>query len=146
MTDTNTQPNDDDDSPVYGYAQEETKRLGHPFVGTEQLLLGLLRDEAGAASRILIANGVTLADARREVESIIGRGSGSGAAQRPFTPRSARVIERAWKQVRELGDTSIRSEHILLAILQDDGVAVRVLDNLRIDRAKLRRDILANRG
>mgnify|MGYP001803622909 FL=1 len=76
-------------------AQEEARRLGHNFVGTEQILLGLLCEGTGIAARVLKSMSVTLKDARTEVEKIIGRGSGFVAVEIPFTPRAKRVLEMA---------------------------------------------------
>ena len=74
-------------------AQEEARRLGHNFVGTEQILLGLIGEGTGIAAKTLKSMGVNLKDARQEVEKIIGRGSGFVAVEIPFTPRAKRVLE-----------------------------------------------------
>ena len=74
-------------------AQEEARRLGHNFVGTEQVLLGLIGEGTGEGPKVLKGMGVTLKDARMEVEKIIGRGSGFVAVEIPFTPRAKRVLE-----------------------------------------------------
>ena len=74
-------------------AQEEARRLGHNFVGTEQILLGLIGEGTGVAAKVLKSLGVNLKDSRIEVEKIIGRGSGFVAVEIPFTPRAKRVLE-----------------------------------------------------
>jgi ATP-dependent Clp protease ATP-binding subunit ClpC len=84
-------------------AQEEARRLGHNFVGTEQLLLGLIGESTGIAAKVLKSMGVNLKDARVEVEKIIGRGSGFVAVEIPFTPRAKRVLEMSLEEARQLG-------------------------------------------
>ena len=124
-------------------AQEESRRLGHNFVGTEQILLGLIGEGAGVATKVLKSMGVNLKDARMEVERIIGRGSGFVAVEIPFTPRAKRVLEMAIEEARDLGHSYIGTEHILLALLEEeDGVATRVLENLGVDLSKVRSEIL----
>ena len=84
-------------------AQEEARRLGHNFVGTEQILLGLIGEGTGVAAKVLKSMGVNLKDARIEVEKIIGRGSGFVAVEIPFTPRAKRVLELSLEEARQLG-------------------------------------------
>eukprot|EP00879_Flechtneria_rotunda_P032621 GHRR01035867.1.p1 GENE.GHRR01035867.1~~GHRR01035867.1.p1 ORF type:complete len:179 (-),score=40.92 GHRR01035867.1:74-610(-) len=84
-------------------AQEEARRLGHNFVGTEQILLGLIGESTGIAAKVLKSMGVNLKDARVEVEKIIGRGSGFVAVEIPFTPRAKRVLELSLEEARQLG-------------------------------------------
>ena len=84
-------------------AQEEARRLGHNFVGTEQILLGLIGESTGIAAKVLKSMGVTLKDARTEVEKVIGRGSGFVAVEIPFTPRAKRVLELSLEEARQLG-------------------------------------------
>lgn len=120
-------------------AQEETRRVGHNFVGTEQVLLGLIGQKEGIAARALESQGVTLENARREVEKIIGRGTGFVAAEIAFTPRAKRSIELAWQEAQLLGNQFIGCEHWLLGLLQEgEGVAARVLEILNVDRENLR--------
>ena len=90
-------------------AQEEARRLGHNFVGTEQVLLGLIGEGTGVAAKTLKSMGVNLKDARVEVEKIIGRGSGFVAVEIPFTPRAKRVLELSWDEARQLGHNYIRT-------------------------------------
>jgi ATP-dependent Clp protease ATP-binding subunit ClpC len=84
-------------------AQEESRRLGHNFVGTEQILLGLLGEGSGVAFKVLKSFGVTIKDARLEVERLIGRGSGFVAVEIPFTPRAKKILEMAMQQGRDFG-------------------------------------------
>jgi ATP-dependent Clp protease ATP-binding subunit ClpC len=86
-------------------AQEEARRLGHNFVGTEQILLGLIGEGTGIAAKVLKSMGINLKDARVEVEKIIGLGSGFVAVEIPFTPRAKRVLELSLEEARQLGMT-----------------------------------------
>ncbi|KAL6753774.1 P-loop containing nucleoside triphosphate hydrolase protein [Haematococcus lacustris] len=124
-------------------AQEEARRLGHNFVGTEQLLLGLIGESTGIAAKVLKSMGVNLKDARVEVEKIIGRGSGFVAVEIPFTPRAKRVLEMSLEEARQLGHNYIGTEHILLGLLREgEGVAARVLETLSADPAKIRTQVI----
>jgi ATP-dependent Clp protease ATP-binding subunit ClpA len=96
-------------------AQEEARRLGHNFVGTEQILLGLIGESTGIAAKVLKSMGVNLKDARVEVEKIIGRGSGFVAVEIPFTPRAKRVLELSLEEARQLGKLSFVIHHKLSA-------------------------------
>ncbi|WVZ18623.1 hypothetical protein V8G54_005945 [Vigna mungo] len=120
-------------------AQEEARRLGHNFVGTEQILLGLIGEGTGIAAKVLKSMGINLKDARVEVEKIIGRGSGFVAVEIPFTPRAKRVLELSLEEARQLGHNYIGSEHLLLGLLREgEGVAARVLENLGADPTNIR--------
>ena len=128
-------------------AQEEARRLGHNFVGTEQVLLGLIGEGTGVAAKTLKAMGVTLKDARVEVEKIIGRGSGFVAVEIPFTPRAKRVLELSWDEARQLGHNYIGTEHLLLGLIREgEGVATRVLENLGVDLNKVRSNVIKMLG
>ncbi|MDJ0625898.1 MAG: ATP-dependent Clp protease ATP-binding subunit [Candidatus Caenarcaniphilales bacterium] len=124
-------------------AQEEARRLGHNFVGTEQILLGLIGEGTGIAAKTLKQMGVNLKDARVEVEKIIGRGSGFVAVEIPFTPRAKRVLELAWDEARQLGHNYIGTEHLLLGLIREgEGVAAKVLESLSVDISRVRSNIL----
>ena len=124
-------------------AQEEARRLGHNFVGTEQILLGLIGEGTGIGPKVLKSMGVNLKDARVEVEKIIGRGSGFVAVEIPFTPRAKRVLELSLEEARQLGHNYIGTEHLLLGLIREgEGVAARVLENLGVDLAKVRSQII----
>nr|UNJ15335.1 Clp protease ATP binding subunit [Cyanidioschyzonaceae sp. 1] len=124
-------------------AQEEARRLGHNFVGTEQILLGLIGEGTGLAARALKTLGVNLKEARIEVEKIIGRGSGFVAVEIPFTPRAKRVLELSLDEARLLAHNYIGTEHLLLGLIREgEGVAARVLENLGVDLSTLRSLIL----
>ncbi|KAE9602708.1 Chaperone protein ClpC [Lupinus albus] len=124
-------------------AQEEARRLGHNFVGTEQILLGLIGEGTGIAAKVLKSMGINLKDARVEVEKIIGRGSGFVAVEIPFTPRAKRVLELSLEEARQLGHNYIGSEHLLLGLLREgEGVAARVLENLGADPTNIRTQVI----
>ena len=128
-------------------AQEEARRLGHNFVGTEQILLGLIGEDTGIGPKVLKAMGVNLKDARVEVEKIIGRGSGFIAVEIPFTPRAKRVLELSLEEARQLGHNYIGTEHLLLGLIREgEGVAARVLENLGVDLSKVRSQIIHSLG
>ena len=128
-------------------AQEEARRLGHNFVGTEQILLGLIGEGTGVAAKVLKSMGVNLKDARVEVEKIIGRGSGFVAVEIPFTPRAKRVLELSLEEARQLGHNYIGTEHLLLGLIREgEGVAARVLENLGVDLAKVRTQVIRMLG
>ncbi|MBD2120349.1 ATP-dependent Clp protease ATP-binding subunit [Trichocoleus sp. FACHB-262] len=124
-------------------SQEEARRLGHNLVGTEQILLGLIGEKTGIAAKVLLHLGVSLKDARAEVEKIIGRGSGFVPAELPFTPKVKRVFEAALAEARQLGHNYIGPEHLLLGLIRDgEGVAVKVLERLSIDKDEVRSRVL----
>ena len=130
-------------------AQEEARRLGHNFVGTEQVLLGLIGEGTGIGPKVLKSMGVNLKDARVEVEKIIGRGSGFVAVEIPFTPRAKRTLELSLEEARQLGHNYIGTEHLLLGLISGDegeGVAARVLENLGVDLSKIRSQIIRSLG
>jgi len=124
-------------------SQEEARRMGHNFVGTEQLLLGVIGQRHGIGARALKKLKVTLKKARKEIELYIGRGTGFVASEIPFTPRAKRVLEMAVHEGKDLGQNFVGTEHILLALIaESDGVAMRTLDKLNVDIQKLRNLIL----
>ena len=128
-------------------AQEEARSLGHNFVGTEQILLGLIGEGTGVAAKVLKSMGVNLKDARIEVEKIIGRGSGFVAVEIPFTPRAKRVLELSLEEARQLGHNYIGTEHLLLGLIREgEGVAARVLENLGVDLSKVRTQVIRMLG
>ena len=128
---------------VITLAQEEARRLGHNFVGTEQILLGLIEDGTGVAAKVLKSMGVNLKDTRIEVEKIIGCGSGFVPVKIPFTPRAKRLLELSSKEARQLGHNYIDTEHLLLGLIREgEGVAARVLKNLGVDLSKVRTQVI----
>ncbi len=124
----------DDARRVVVLAQEEARRLQHNYIGTEHILLGLLREDQGAAATALEAANVTLDGARLEVETIIGRGRSEPSGHIPFTPRAKKVLELSLRETVRLGHDYIDTGHILLALIREgDGVAVQVMVNLAAD-------------
>lgn len=128
-------------------AQEEARRLGHNFVGTEQILLGLIGEGTGIAAKVLGEQRVNLKDVRTEVEKIIGRGSGFTPVEIPFTPRVKRIFESSLNEARQLGHNYIGTEHLLLGLIQDrDGVAAKVLQNMGVDPNAMRTQVIRMLG
>jgi ATP-dependent Clp protease ATP-binding subunit ClpC len=128
-------------------AQEEARRLGHNFVSTEQILLGLIGEGSGVGPKILKSMGIKLKEARIEVEKIIGRGSGFVAVEIPFTPRAKRCLELSLEEARQLGHNYIGTEHLLLGlIVEGEGVAARVLEEMQVDLSRLRTEIIRALG
>jgi WD40 repeat protein/serine/threonine protein kinase len=124
-------------------AQEEARRLCHNFVGTEQILLGLIGQETGIAAKVLIEMGLKLDDAQIEVEKFIGRGSGEVGDEIPFTSRAKRVLEQSLQEAEQLGHDYIGTEHLLLGLIRErEGLAIRVLENFRIKPPKVRTSVL----
>jgi DNA-binding XRE family transcriptional regulator/Uma2 family endonuclease len=128
---------------VIQLAQQEARHLRHNFVGTEQILLGLIALENGIATKILKSAGITLDEARVEVEKIIGRGSNFLDIKIPFTPRVKRVFELSLEQAHQLGHNYIDTEHLLLGLLlEGGGVGVQVLKILGVDTNNLFQKVL----
>merc|ERR1712078_570397 len=101
----------------------------------------------GVAAKVLKSLGVNLKDARVEVEKIIGRGSGFVAVEIPFTPRAKRVLELSLEEARQLGHNYIGTEHLLLGLIREgEGVAARVLENLGVDLAKVKTQVVRMLG
>ena len=128
-------------------AQEEARTFNHNYIGTEHLLLGLLREDEGVAARALSSLNVTLDEVREQVESIVGYGEEGTGGQAPFTPRSKKVLELALREALQLGHNYIGTEHILLGLVREsEGVAARVLSNLDVDPDKVRREVVRMLG
>ncbi|KZL49268.1 ATP-dependent Clp protease ATP-binding subunit ClpC [Nodularia spumigena CENA596] len=128
-------------------AQEEARRLGHNFVGTEQILLGLIGEGTGVAAKVLAELGVTLKEARREVEKIIGRGSGFVPPEIPFTPKVKSLFEQSFREANSLGHNYINTEHLLLGLTEaGEGVAAKVLQNLGVDLKNVRTNVIRRLG
>ncbi len=125
-------------------AQEEARHFNHNYIGTEHLLLGLLREDEGVAARALGSLNVTLDEVREQVESIVGYGEGGTGGQAPFTPRSKKVLELAEREAVQLGyHNHLGTEHILLGLLREDkGIVARVFVRLDVDPDKVRRRVL----
>ncbi|NJR48724.1 MAG: ATP-dependent Clp protease ATP-binding subunit [Leptolyngbyaceae cyanobacterium CSU_1_3] len=129
------------------YAQEEARRLRQNSVGTEAILLGLLRQQDTIARSVLTEAGVTLPFARQEVEKIVGRGAGSSLADLPFTPKTRVLFDHALDEARQLDHRYVHPEHLLLSLVQDNqGVGARVLTNLGVNLAQIRLMIIRTLG
>ena len=106
-------------------------------------ILGLIGEGTGIAAKTLKSMGVTIKDARAQVEKIIGRGSGFVAVEIPFTPRAKKVLELSWDEARQLGHNYIGTEHLLLGLIREgEGVAAKVLENLGVDLNKCRSNVI----
>ncbi|GGJ01312.1 ATP-dependent Clp protease ATP-binding subunit ClpC [Alicyclobacillus cellulosilyticus] len=127
---------------VLALAQEEATRMRHPGVGTEHLLLGLVREGEGIAAKALMSLGVTPEKVQSEVEKIVGPGQGHTAAM-TYTPRAKKVIELSMDEARKLNHSYVGTEHILLGLIREgEGVAARVLANLGVSLNKARQQVL----
>lgn len=133
---------------VFALAQEEAQRFQHNYIGTEHLLLGLIREGEGVGARVLKNMGVDLADVRASVEKIIKQGDRvvvGGAIG--LTPRAKKVVELAMVEARSLDHHYIGTEHLLLGLVHEgEGIAARVLENLGINLERVRREMLAELG
>ena len=124
-------------------AQDEARLLRHNYLGTEHLLLGLLREERGLAARVLGSLDVTLEEVRSQVERIVGRGDEAASGMIPFTPRAKKVLELSLREAKQLRHNYIGTEHILLGVARENqGVASRVLLDLGADAEKVRAAVL----
>jgi ATP-dependent Clp protease ATP-binding subunit ClpA len=124
-------------------AQEEARWLNHNFIGTEHLLLGLVREDEGVAAKALQALGIRLDAAREKVKETIGPAGASLTGSPPFTPRAKRVLELSLREALQLGHNYIGTEHILLGLVREgEGVAAQVLVGLGADLARLRQQVL----
>ncbi|OXM83158.1 ATP-dependent protease ATP-binding subunit ClpC [Paenibacillus rigui] len=127
---------------VLSLAQEEAVRLGHNNIGTEHILLGLIREGDGIAAKALVALGLGLEKIQDEVEALIGRGQ-EQPTNIAYTPRAKKVIELSMDEARKLGHTYVGTEHILLGLIREgEGVAARVLNNLGVSLNKARQQVL----
>jgi ATP-dependent Clp protease ATP-binding subunit ClpC len=124
-------------------AQEEARSLKHNYIGTEHLLLGLLREEEGVAARVLDGLEVSVEEVRAAVVRIVGSGEESPQGQIPFTPRAKKVLELALREALSLGHNYIGTEHILLGLVrEDEGVAARILLDLDAEPEKIRNEVM----
>ncbi len=128
---------------VVVYAQEEARMLNQNYIGTEHLLLGLIREEEGIAARAIKSLNISLEDVRTQVEEIIGRGTSTPSAHIPFTPRAKKVLELSLRESLQLGHNYIGTEHILLGLIREgEGIAARVMINLGGDLDKVRNQVI----
>jgi len=127
---------------VLALSQEEAIRIGHSNIGTEHILLGLVREGEGIAAKALLALGLSPEKVQQEVETLIGRGQGVAQTVH-YTPRAKKVIELSMDEARKLGHSYVGTEHILLGLIREgEGVAARVLNNLGVSLNKARQQVL----
>jgi ATP-dependent Clp protease ATP-binding subunit ClpC len=129
-------------------AQDEARALGHNYIGTEHILLGLLREEEGVAARVLESLDVTVEEVRAQVKRLVGQGDEEiVTGQIPFTPRAKKVLELALREALSLKHSYIGPEHILLGVVREnDGVAARILLDFGADAETIRAQTMAMLG
>ncbi len=124
-------------------AQEEARDLNHSFIGTEHILLGLIREGEGVAAKALDSLGVTFEAVREKVEEAIGSNGNPTPGSPPFTPRAKKVLELSLREALQLGHSYIGTEHMLLGLVREgDGVAAQVLIQLGADLARVRQQVI----
>ena len=124
-------------------AQEEARALNHNYIGTEHILLGLIREGEGVAAKALESMGISREAVRSEVEDIIGKGSQPPSGYIPFTPRAKKVLELSLREALQLGHKYIGTEHILLGLIREgEGVAAQVLVKLGADLPRVRQQVI----
>jgi ATP-dependent Clp protease ATP-binding subunit ClpC len=124
-------------------SQQESRQLGHNYIGTEHLLLGLLAEEDGVAARVLESLGVQLEAVRSRVLEIIGRGTGSAHGHIPFTPRAKKVLELSLREAIQLGHNYIGTEHILLGLVREgEGIGAQVLAKQGVSLDRVRAEVI----
>ncbi len=124
-------------------AQEEARMLNHNYIGTEHILLGLVRERDGVAAKALDSLNIRLDAVRREVEEIIGQGQAAITGHIPFTPRAKKVLELSLREALQLGHNYIGTEHILLGLIREgEGVAAQVLQKLGADLNRVRQTVI----
>jgi ATP-dependent Clp protease ATP-binding subunit ClpC len=132
---------------VLSLAQEEAQRFQHNYIGTEHLLLGLIRESEGVAAKVLLKLGVDLNKVRSAVEHIIGRGDRIVLGQIGLTPRAKKVIELAVDEARRMNHHYIGTEHLLLGLMREgEGIAAGVLESLGVRLEKVRKETIAVLG
>src|SRR5512137_1386064 len=128
---------------VVVYAQEEARMLNQNYIGTEHLLLGLIREQDGIAAKALESLNISLEDVHAQVEDLIGRGTFVPTGHIPFTPRAKRVLELSLREALQLGHNYIGTEHILLGLIREgEGVAAQVLQKLGAELHKVRQTVI----
>src|SRR6202142_3781416 len=124
-------------------AQEEARTLKHNYIGTEHILLGLLREEEGLAARVLESLDITVERVRGQVVRVVGSGEEVPSGQIPFTPRTKKMLELALREALSLGHKSIGTEHILSGLVREnEGVAARILLDFDADSEKIRGEVI----
>jgi ATP-dependent Clp protease ATP-binding subunit ClpC len=124
-------------------AQEAARERSHDYIGTEHLLVGLVRPQDGIAVEALRRCGVTREAVEAAVDARVERGTGTPRGHIPFTPRSKKALELALREALDLGHNYLGTEHVLLALAAGDGVATDVLADLGVDHARAKAEVLA---
>ena len=128
-------------------AQDEARKLNHHYIGTEHILLGLLREGEGVAANALANLGISLEVVRQQVVEIIGQGQGPPGGHIPFTPRAKNVLELSLSEAQQLGHNYIGTEHILLGLIREgEGEATRILADIGADADRVRERVLGSLG
>jgi ATP-dependent Clp protease ATP-binding subunit ClpC len=128
---------------VLSLAQEEAQHLQHNYIGTEHLLLGLVREGEGVAARVLMNLGVQLDEVRQNIEAIIGKGDHTVQNSIGLTPRAKKVIELAVDEARRMGHHYIGTEHLLLGLVREgEGIAALTLESMGVQLAHVREETL----
>ena len=123
-------------------AQDESRTLKHNYIGTEHVLLGLLRDHDTIAARVLDSLDITVEEVRAQIRRIVGEGDEVTSGQIPFTPRAKKVLELSLREALSRGDDYIGTEHLLLGIAaEQEGVAARILLDFDVDHRTIRREV-----
>jgi len=124
-------------------AQDEARGLKHNYLGTEHILLGLLREEEGLAAQVLESLDITIEEVRPQVVRIVGEGDELTSGQMPLAPRAKKVLELALREALSLGHNYVSTEHILLGLVREnEGVAARILLDFDADAEKIRSEII----
>ena len=124
-------------------AQDEARGFKHNYIGTEHLLIGLLREEEGLAARALVGFGVSAEDVREFVRRVVGEGDVVVLSQIPFTPRAKKILEFALREALSLGHNYIGTEHVLLGLVREqEGVAWKYLSEKKLDSEAIRNQII----
>jgi ATP-dependent Clp protease ATP-binding subunit ClpC len=124
-------------------AQDEARALGHDYIGTEHILLGVLREEEGIGARVLESLDITVEEVRAQVVRVVGTGDETPTGQIPFTPRAKKVLELSLREALALGHNYIGTEHVLLGIVREhEGVAARILLELGADAETIRNEVI----
>ena|SRR5688572_19664778 len=124
-------------------AQDAARKLKHNYIGTEHLLLGLLREEEGLGARVLVSMDITAEEVEQQVKRIVGEGDEATSGQIPFTPRAKKVLELALREALSLGHNYIGTEHTLLGLVREnEGVAARILLDFDADADKIRNEVI----
>jgi ATP-dependent Clp protease ATP-binding subunit ClpA len=133
---------------VLALAQDEAIRFNHNYIGTEHLLLGLVREGEGVAARVLDSLGIELSEVRKAVEFTIGRGdTTTSPSEITLSPRTKKVIELAVDEARKLGHSHVGTEHLLLGLVREgEGIASGVLESLGVSLEKVRHQVIATLG